>query len=47
MYLDPGLGSLVIQFFIGLLVAVPVLVATFWTKVKLILRKVFSGADTK
>lgn len=44
MYLDPGLGSLIIQFLIGLAVSVPVFVGIYWRRLRNIFRR--KGEDS-
>lgn len=44
MYLDPGLGSIVIQALIGLAFAIPVLVGVYWKKLRNIFRR--KGEDS-
>ena len=40
MYFDPGVGSLVVQALIGVLVSLPVLAGIYWKKlVRLVKRK--------
>ena len=34
MYIDPGIGSLVIQVLIGLVLAIPIFLKLYWKKVK-------------
>lgn len=39
MYLDLGTGSLIIQFLIGLVVALPVLAGVYWKKIRNFVRR--------
>ena len=34
MYTDPGTGSLLLQILLGIILAIPALLALFWTRVK-------------
>ena len=34
MYIDPGIGSIAVQFLIGILVAVPMTIGIFWRRIK-------------
>ncbi len=34
MYVDPGTTNIIVQVLIGVIVAVPVLLRVFWTKIK-------------
>lgn len=43
MYLDPNGWSLILQCIIGFFVAIPIVIALFWGKVKDFFRRVFGG----
>lgn len=34
MYIDPGAGNIIIQFLVGVAVAVPVIMKVFWGKIR-------------
>lgn len=39
MYIDPGIGSLLFQILIGLVLAIPIFLKMYWAKVKKIARR--------
>lgn len=41
-YLDPGTGSLIIQFLVGTLIGGLVVVKIYWQRINLYIKKVFS-----
>ena len=39
MYIDPGVGSIVLQVLIGVAVAIPVMVKVYWGRIKGLFRR--------
>jgi len=46
MYLDPGSWGLVLQFLVGVIIAIPVLIGIYWKKVKLMFKR-GKGGESK
>lgn len=39
MYIDPGIGSLLFQILIGLVLAIPIFLKMYWAKVKKLVKR--------
>lgn len=47
MYIDPGVGSIMIQAIVGFVLAVPVFIGLYWRKVKSWLSRKKVASETK
>ena len=46
-YIDPGTGSYIFQIVLALLVTVPFVIKSFWSKIKTFIAEVFSKREKK